>query len=282
MAEPRSAGAWLASRAGRGFAAVQHRALYPFLPGPSRSAHFSVGRWIAHDGLPLEAWIRMGGPDAPVVVFFMGNTGRLKWFEPRLERMARLGVTLVAMGYRGGSDLPGRPGEAALKADALAFFDQVGDLIGCPGLVESDPGRVHLLGTSMGTGLALHVAARRRVASVILEAPFTRIADIVRRRTVGLIDVDAAWNTERWDSRADIVRVAAPVLVIHGTFDLVVPFAMGRELAGLAPHPASRLLSVPGASHGTALVRGGLAVLPQWLSVSGRPCAAEGSPATPS
>lgn len=159
-----------------------------------------------------------GPPGGPPVLFFMGNAGALGLFEPWLALHADAGRRVVAMEYRGGGGLAGQPSEARLKADALAVHDWLAG--------QGAPVAVH--GFSLGAGLAVHVAARRPLAAAILEAPFSSACRIMAR--AALLPA-CLMPVQRWDSAAEAGAVAAPVLVVHGDADEVIPIAEGQRLA---------------------------------------------------
>ena len=104
---------------------VLHRSfIYPFAPdifvvaGYAPEAVFVVGQ----ADLPVQVH-RATDPAAPVMIYFMGNVGSLQVHERPLKQMRDAGFNVVAMPYRGGGGVPGRPGESRLIADALAVFD---------------------------------------------------------------------------------------------------------------------------------------------------------------
>lgn len=241
---------------------MQDRMLYPFSDTPARSSAFERVVHPSHDGLTLTGWRHLSAdPSAPVVVYFMGNAGTLAAFEPVLLLHRSAGHSVLAMGYRGGGGLPGKPSEAALKADALALFDAL------PGLLGASAGNgVHLHGFSLGTGLALHVAAQRPVRSVILEAPFTRVCDVLEVQSGGRIAACDADRGERWDNAALMDRVDAPVLVLHGTADEVIPPVLGARMGAAAQARGGSFVSLAGAGHGNILWRGGWPEVRDWLA----------------
>jgi pimeloyl-ACP methyl ester carboxylesterase len=180
-----------------------------------------------------------GPPDGPPVLFFMGNAGALGLFEPWLTLHSHAGRRVVAMEYRGGGGLAGQPSEARLKADALAVHDWVAG--------QGGPVTVH--GFSLGAGLAVHVAARRPVAAAILEAPFSSACRMMAR--AALLPA-CLMPVQRWDSAAEAGALAAPVLVIHGDADEVIPIGEGRRLARAVEAAGGdvRFEAVPAGHHG--------------------------------
>lgn len=165
------------------------------------------------------------GADA-VVLYFMGNAGNIAYFIPSLNQHHQAGRLVVAMEYRGGGGLPGRPSEARLKADALAVHDWASARYG-----NGKPLIVH--GYSLGTGLAVHVAARRPTAGVILDAPFARICELMQR--AALLPACHMPGVEKWDNLGEAQALAGQrVAILHGAQDRDIPIAEGRRLeAGL-------------------------------------------------
>ena len=241
---------------------MQSQLLYPFDTAPARSGTFETVAYRGHDGLTLQAWRHLqADPDAPLVVYFMGNGGSLSLFEPALKLHLSEGHSVVAMGYRGGGGNPGEPSEAALKADALAFFDALPSITGG----RASPGTAHLHGFSLGAGLALSVAASRDVASVTLESAPPGVCDVVEVQSQGQIPACERMRSDRWDNVPLLDRVEAPVLALHGTEDHVVPFSLGRQFGRRVEASGGRFVRLRGAGHNNGLWRGGMAEIAAWV-----------------
>jgi hypothetical protein len=198
------------------------RILYPFGQEPFRHPAFEM-RAVASDGLELPVAVHAGRPGAPVVLIFVGNYGARGAFGPLVEPFLRAGFTVAVAPYRGAEGLPGPTREAQFKADALAVFDAL------PELAPPGEGAVHLLGYSLGSGLALHVAAHREVASVLLEAPFARLCEVMTRKAWAPACL-IPW-VPRWDSLALVPDVVAPVFIAQGVRDEVIPSRESLRLA---------------------------------------------------
>lgn len=226
------------------------RYIYPFSQVPFEIDGFERRTVPVADAEPLAVALHLAGQNAPVVVYFMGNVGSLAVFGPMLEHHRDAGRTVVAMTFRGGGGEPGRPSEARLKADADALLSGLADLLGYA------PRRVILHGFSLGTGLALHVAARHPVDGTVLTAPYTRICELMTRGS----GAPACWlPVQRWDSLRDVPDLSAPVLVLHGRDDAVIPLRMGAALAdavGSAGH-AVDFTEIAGGGHSDLMSRPG-------------------------
>jgi len=205
------------------------------------------------DGLTLVSWY-MAPPaaSAPVLIYFHGNAGLISGHaadRARLFAAAGLGVLLVE--YRGYGGNPGAPSETGLAADAQAALD----FIAAEGIA---PGRRVVYGESLGTGVAVGIASERRVAAVILEAPFTSLLDLVAYRYPFLPrPLAALLLSDRFDSLARIAAIRAPVLILHGDRDTIVPADLGRRLFDAAAAPKAAWFS-PVANHNNLFRHGAM------------------------
>ena len=185
------------------------------------------------DGLELLAWYRAPTDEAaPTIVYYHGNAGhighRADKARPYLD--AGFGVMLVA--YRGYSGNPGEPSETGFYHDAraaLGFLANQG--------VPSE--RIVVYGESLGSGVAVQMASEQRFGAVVLEAPFTSMADV---GAYHYWYVPARYLVrDRYDSVAKIKSIGAPLFIVHGERDRVVPTRFGRELFDAAVEPKEAL-----------------------------------------
>jgi len=192
------------------------------------------------DGLDLVHWYRPpSDPGKPVLVVFHGNAGNIGDRVPKLETLFEAGFGILLTGYRGYGGNPGRPTEADLTADAGLVLDWLAG----QGVA---PERTVLYGESLGTGIAVKMAVERPVAAVVLESPYTSIAELAQAHYWYL---PAGWLVlDKWRSQEVIERITAPLLVVHGTRDRTVPLRYGRRIFEAAPEPKEFLI-VEGAAH---------------------------------
>lgn len=210
----------------------------------SGAADFAVVTVGSEDGLDLRHWFRPPRDEAgPVVVVFHGNAGHIGHRVPKYRYLLDAGFGLFLAEYRGYGGNPGSPNESDMTADARAVMAQIAD----QGLGGE---RLVLYGESLGGGVAVKMAAENRVAGLVLESPFTSIAEVAQAHYWYL---PARWLVlDKWDNRNHIGDLTAPLLIIHGEDDRVVPVRFGRELYELAPEP-KRALFHPGAGHNNML-----------------------------
>jgi hypothetical protein len=195
---------------------------------------------VTADGLDLLAWYH-GPPNrnAPLIVLFHGNGGTIEIRAAKAKTYISAGFGVLLPEYRGYGGNPGSPNEAGLYADgraALAF-------VAARGIA---PDRVVLLGESLGTGVAVQMAVEQRVAALVLEAPYSSVADVAQS--------DFPWfpvwwlMRDRFDSVEKIARVGAPLFVIHGERDRTIPARFGRTLFAAALQPKEAMW-LPDAGH---------------------------------
>ncbi|MET0868282.1 MAG: alpha/beta hydrolase [Pseudorhodoplanes sp.] len=179
------------------------------------------------DGTEVIAWHVPPKQGKPVVIYFHGNGGSLKYRVPRFLSLIADGTGLVALSYRGFGGSKGSPTEAGLIGDGQAAFDFARK--------QYPDAKLVLWGESLGTGVAVAIAAKNDVAAVVLEAPYTSTVDIAFASypfiPVRLLMKDQFRSDER------IGRVKAPLLILHGAQDRIIPISYGERLFALANEP---------------------------------------------
>jgi|UniRef100_A0A7C5AKX7 fermentation-respiration switch protein FrsA (DUF1100 family) len=201
----------------------------------------------AEDGVRLHGWW-VPKPGAPVWLWFHGNAGNI---SHRLENLKILvnevGVQVFIFDYREYGKSEGRISREGTYKDAAGAFYYLTETRGLP------PTEIILFGRSLGTALATDLAARKPCRALILESPFTNSTDMARLYAPFLFD----WRPKvPYDNLGKIGQVRAPVMVIHGSQDEVIPVDMGRRVYEAAPEP-KELYIIPGAHHNDTYLVGG-------------------------
>ncbi len=223
---------------------MQRSLLYPAARQvPNLAAHDVAGlREVTTqtpDGLTLRHWyVPPSEAGAAVLVVFHGNAGHLGDRVSKLKEIIEAGFGVLFAGYRGYGGNPGKPTEDDLTADAHLLLDW----LAAQGVPAE---RTVIYGESLGTGVAVKMAAERESAAVILESPYTSIAEVAQIHywylpAKGLV-------LDKWDSMAHIGRIQAPLLVVHGARDKTVPTRYGRRLFEAAPEPKELFILENGA-----------------------------------
>jgi fermentation-respiration switch protein FrsA (DUF1100 family) len=216
-----------------------------YFPDTTRFAPPAVGLSEAEevvldtaDGEKVIAWHVPPRDGKPVVLYFQGNGGGLNLRVRRFRQLIASGAGLIALCYRGYGGSSGHPTEAGLLNDAAAAYAFAARLY--------PPERIALWGESLGTGVAVALAAERPVGRVVLESPFTSAVDIA---AAAYPFVPVRWlMKDQFRSDQRIANISAPVLVLHGGRDSVVPLSYGERLYGLIRAP-KRFVRIAEANH---------------------------------
>ena len=172
------------------------------------------------EGVKVRGWlVKAAGTPAPLVVYYGGNAEELSW---QMTEPWPADWSLALVNYRGYGESDGNPSEAVLFADALAVFDALARR------PDVDSARIVLVGRSLGSGVATHVAAERPVAAVVLISPYDSMAAVGQRHypwlPVGLL------LRHPFDSKSRAPGIRAPLLAIAGGRDRIIPPAHSRKL----------------------------------------------------
>jgi uncharacterized protein len=209
------------------------------------------------DGEDLVAWwIPPRSSGKPVYLYFHGNGGNLTYRPNRFRLLSADGAGLMALSWRGYGGSTGSPTEDGLMTDARTAYAAVRSRVG--------PERIVLVGESLGTGVAVMLAAEAPVAALILDSGYSAISDVAAARFPWL----PARLLLRDRFRADLAapQIGVPVFQVHCTDDPVIPLAFGRRLHDLLPNRGD-LIEVPGRCHPVA-ASGFEAVLTQYKAAT--------------
>lgn len=220
----------------------RHALIYPFRDWPDvRQVSGLPGAvaetFVADDGTEVVFWRVDSRPEMPTIFYFMGNAGSLPSSAPRLSELVHRGYGVFALNYRGAGGAPGEPRQRILVSDAIALYDRLADAKTAP----------VVYGTSLGAAVAVQLAARRPTRALILETPFARLCETAQHQ-YPIVPACFLLPDERWDSIAAITAVTAPVLILHGDRDRVIPLSQARKLKEALAGEA-RLIVYPGGRH---------------------------------
>ena len=208
------------------------------------------------DGLALVSWYAPARTErAPTIAYFHGNAGNIAGRAYKVRPLLDAGLGVLLVGYRGYGGNPGTPGEAGLFADGRAALDYLAGK-GVP------PASVVAFGESLGSGVAVRLASERAIGAVILEAPFTSAAE-VGQRAYPFLPVRRLIR-DRFDSLPLIHAIGAPLLIVHGERDRVVPADQGRRLLPAASEPKEGVF-LPEAGHNDTFEHGSMLVALEFL-----------------
>jgi uncharacterized protein len=223
---------------------AQRSFIYP-VPQTLRTAPASVGFDLAEehvlasaDGERVITWHVPAKPGRNIVLYFHGNGDSLSALVGLFREITADGTGLVALSYRGYAGSSGRPSEQGLLLDAEAAYGFA--------LARYNAERIAVWGFSLGSGVAVALAAEHPVGKLVLEAPYTSITDVAAAAfpyvPVRLLVRD------RFQSDRRIGRVTAPVLVMHGAKDSMISIRLAERLFALANEP-KQFVSFPEGGH---------------------------------
>jgi len=195
------------------------------------------------DGLSLHCWFVEPAGDARgwMLILFNGNAGHRGYRAPLARRLIERGVAVLMVDYRGYGGNPGAPTEQGLLRDARAARRWVDRR------QRGGAAKVAYLGESLGSGVAVALAAERPPDALILRSPFTSMVDVGRHH-YPLLPV--RWLLrDRYASDALIGRLSCPVLVVAAERDSVVPAVLARRLFEAAAPARRHWLQLAGADH---------------------------------
>jgi fermentation-respiration switch protein FrsA (DUF1100 family) len=199
----------------------------------------SVETLSTADGEKIILWHAPARAGKPTILYFHGNAGEIGDRPLRFNYYHSRGFGVAYLSYRGFGGSSGSPSESGLIADANAAYDWL--------IAKGvEPNRIALLGESLGSGVAVQLAAKREVGALALEAPYTSTVEVAAK-IYWWLPVHVLMK-DQFKSIDFIAAVGAPLLIIHGEEDRLVPVEFGRRLFAAAKQP-KELDVVPGFGH---------------------------------
>jgi pimeloyl-ACP methyl ester carboxylesterase len=216
---------------------LQERMLFHPVPGPQSAPGADSVFIEAADGTRLHAWHVKATPGAPLVLYFGGNAEQVSWMAAEARQRAP-GTAWLLVDYRGYGSSAGSPSEHALVADALLWYDEAEK--------RFQPSRVFLFGRSLGSGVAVQLAAARPVDGVVLVAPYDSMVELGRHHYPFL---PVRWLLKhRFDSLRHAPAIAAPLLCLVAERDAIIPIVHSKRLCDAWKGP-KRWVELPDAGH---------------------------------
>jgi hypothetical protein len=210
------------------------------------------------DGEKVIVWHVPARSGHAAVIYFPGNGDFLAALAGHFRSISADGTGVVALSYRGYAGSTGRPSEQGVLCDAASAYAFAAARYGAE--------RIVLWGFSLGSGVAVAMAADRLVGKIILEAPYTSIADVAGSR---FWFAPVRWlirDPFRSDRR--IARVTAPLLVMHGGRDATIPIRFGERLFALA-HEPKQFVRFPDGGHNDLASFGAIETARRFVNATG-------------
>ena len=219
---------------------------YMYFPDPARTAPTEAGlnsieevEIATADGVTLVAWHAPPKADKPTILYLHGNGANAANRASKIHTILESGFGVFYLNNRGYGGSGGKPTEENNVADAIAAYDQLAKL-------GASADRIVAYGESLGSGQAVRLATKRTIAAIVLEAPLTSTIDVARAAYFWLpLDL---LITDTYDNERNIRSVTAPVLVLHGAQDEVIPVEMGWRVYRASNEP-KRIEVFPQGAH---------------------------------
>ena len=243
---------------------LQRRLMY--FPDPERvsPASFNLPGVVERvidtpDEARLIAWYAPAAPGRPTLLYFHGNAGNLASRSERVRRYVQRGYGVLFMSYRSYGGSTGTPSERANVADALLAYQA---------LIEDgiDPDDIIVYGESLGSGVAVQVAAQVDVGGLVLDAPYTSIVDVAALEYPYL--PVRPFMLDRYETMRFLPKVRAPLLVLHGEDDRIIPVEMGKAIYAAA-NPPKEIATFPRAGHSDHHLHGSYEEVFRWIEALG-------------
>jgi alpha-beta hydrolase superfamily lysophospholipase len=173
------------------------------------------------------------------IVYYHGNAGNLSRWGSIVERYVKLGYDVLVMDYRGYGKSDGNPSEDALYNDAQLFYDYA--------VKHAKEEQIVVYGRSLGTALATKMAADNNPSKLVLETPFYSIRDVANTRFRYL---PVQWLLKySFPSFSYAKKVHCPTIIVHGTNDVIVPYASGERLYNEFNEDLTTFVTIPDGQH---------------------------------
>ena len=207
------------------------------------------------DNQRLVAWFRAPAAGQPLILYFHGNANNLAQDARRLSALAGTDYGLLAVDYRGYGGSTGSPDQTGILLDAGAAYAKTIEL-------GIKPENIVLYGHSLGTGVAINMAANHKARALVLEAPYSSTVDVAAERYwmfPARLMMSDQFHSDDW-----IKNVYIPLLILHGENDWSIPIRYGERLFALANEP-KQFTRLPGAGHMLLLRDGVAAMARNWI-----------------
>ncbi len=187
---------------------------------PGAEVRIPVGDGVTLHGWFVPAAATPGSPRSPLLIYFGGNAEEVTALLSARDRLPGWGLLLV--NYRGYGLSGGKPSQAALLGDALALYDWARQR------AEVDGGRIVAWGRSLGAGVAVHLAAQRALAGVVLLSPYDSLAAVAQDHYPY---VPVRWLLRHpFDALSLAPAITAPLLAFAMADDHIMPVEHSRRL----------------------------------------------------
>lgn len=221
----------------------RHLIYFPNRHTPDLKTHHAQDMTVVSltttDGLILKSWYKPALHNQPTILYLHGNAGHIGYRMPLVRQFIKAGIGVFLLEYRGYGGNRGSPNEQGLYEDgqtALRFLEQQG----------IKPEKIVLYGESLGAGVATKLGSEHPACAIILQSPFTSLINVAHYHYPWMFM--KPWD--HFNSLERIKTIQAPLLVLHGKQDQIVPYTDGLALFNAANDP-KKMLSFDQQDHNT-------------------------------
>jgi len=176
---------------------------------------------VTEDKVRLQCFLVSNSSSKNIVIYFHGNAGNIYDRIPELIDLAKTGLNVLGVGYRGYGKSTGKPSEKGIYEDGAASLRYAMETLGY------SPDKIFICGRSLGTVVALNISLKKKLAGIILVTPMTSGKEMARSHGFGPL---AMFAGDAFNNLKKLPEIISPVLIIHGDKDEVVPWAMGKYI----------------------------------------------------
>jgi len=181
----------------------------------------------------------LSAPSTKLLIYYHGNAQNIDMRLPELAKYRDLGINVLGVGYRGYGRSTGNPSEAGVYCDGEAALQYATDSLGVP--MEA----IILCGRSIGTTVAVNTAQKKNIGGLILITPLSNGREFARSHHIGFL----SWFLGNpFDNQTKCKNINAPILIIHGIEDEIIPYELGLKLYE-AFQGKKKLVTIPGGKH---------------------------------
>jgi len=174
-----------------------------------------------------------------LVIYFHGNGGNVYHRTPSLLQLHKSGLNVLGVDYRGYGKSEGSPSEAGIYLDGKAALNYAVNELGFA------LKNIILIGRSIGTTVAIHTAQNQALKGLVLVAPLKSGKDQAETMGLGYLSFLAG---DAFNNIDKILNIRAPLLIIHGTNDEVIPYQLGKDVFERAT-VEKQLITIEGGRH---------------------------------
>ena len=198
-------------------------------------------QWImTQDRERLESYLFKNDSSNLLLIYFHGNSGNIFQRLPELKQFWAIGINVLGIGYRGYGESTGSPSEKGIYRDAEAAVTYATDSLHY--LMK----HIIICGRSIGTTAAINAAAQRKPGGLILISPLSTGKEYAKAHGLGWCSFIIG---NSFDNLSTCKKIQCPVLILHGTHDEVIPYAMGKTIFSQIPGTHKKLVTITNGFH---------------------------------